>query len=120
VIDRLERGAYGACGIAFPGGEWNNGIVPIDFDIYQDEECETRWRRECEAAGIPPDDFVTAITPGKKVPGQPRRGGLHRYVRDVRGTLGNSTGDMPKSLDIRGKGYVVLPPSPHPDGGTYA
>jgi hypothetical protein len=113
-VDQTHR----AAGIGFLG-EHNRGIVPLDFDT---DEAENWWREQCEADGLDPDDFPTVITPGKadaKHP-PPRRPGKHRYVRDVRGTLGNSTGGLPFGIDVRGHGQVLLPPSPHPDGGTYA
>lgn len=48
-------------------------------------------------------------------------GGLHYYFRPPAGvTLGNRTGALPEGIDIRGNGgYVVAPPSVHPDGGRY-
>jgi hypothetical protein len=107
-----------ATGIGFVGGASNNNIVPLDFDSEAGEEW---WRSQCEAAGIDPDDWPTAITPGKKPKdGGRRRPGRHRYVHDVRGTLTNAAGRLKDlGIDLRGHGQVLMPPSPHPDGGTY-
>jgi len=107
----------GAVGIAFQGGALNHGIVPVDFDA---EAGLSWWQQECAAAGIDPDDFPTVQTPGKLHDGI-RRPGLHRYVFDHRGELGNRRGALKGlGIDMRGKGCAVLPPSPHPDGGFYA
>lgn len=114
VLDRL-RGPH-CVAIGFLGGDLNNNIVPLDFDTAQGEGW---WRDKCLAAGIDPDDFPTVITPGKLRNGV-RAPGRHRYVRDVRGTLGNAVGDMKNlGIDVRGRGHTMLPPSPHPDGGNY-
>ena len=103
--------------IGFPGGALNHRIVPLDFDT---EAGEQWWRDGCVEAGIDPDDFPTVMTPGKKRADGERRPGRHRYVTDVRETLGNSQGELkPLGIDVRGKGHTVLPPSPHPDGGFY-
>src|ERR1700687_176165 len=72
--------------IGFLGGDLNNYIVPLDFDT---EAGEAWWQSQCEAAGIPADDFPTVITPGKVKDGK-RTPGRHRYVSDIRGTLGNA------------------------------
>jgi hypothetical protein len=105
------------CAIGFLGGEFNNGIVPIDFDS---EAGKAWWREQSKAAGINPDKYPTVVTPGKVQPDGKRIPGLHRYVLDVRGTLTNSAGKLKElGIDIRGKGHAVLPPSPHPQGGVY-
>jgi hypothetical protein len=108
----------GCQGIGWPGGEINHFVTAIDFDTKAGDEW---WYEQCKAAGIDPDDYPTVITPGKIKPDGSRVEGRHRYVRDVRGTLGNSNAGKLKELgiDIRGRGFAVLPPSPHPDGGTY-
>lgn len=114
IHDRLQ-GPH-CNGIGFLGGVLNNNIVPLDFDT---KAGEAWWQSKCAAAGIDPDDFPTVITPGKLKAGQ-RTPGRHRYVTDIRRTLGNAEGELHElGINIRGKGHAMLPPSPHPDGGTY-
>jgi hypothetical protein len=107
---------FSVTGIGFPGGEINHSVVPLDFDKPTGWEW---WMSSCAAAGIDPSHFPTVITPGKARNGG-RVPGRHVYVRDVRGALGNSAGKLRElGIDVRGHGHVVLPPSPHPDGGIY-
>ena len=114
ILASLKRN--GCTGIGFPGGELNQNVVALDFDSAAGEAW---WQSGSEAAGIDPDDFPTVITPGKVKDGT-RTPGRHRYVIDVRGTLGNVEGALrPLGINVRGKGQAVLPPSPHPDGGAY-
>ena len=49
------------------------------------------------------------------------RNGFHVYFRmPAEGDVRNSAGQVADGIDVRGTGgYVVLPPSPHPDGGRY-
>lgn len=102
--------------VGFLGGKLNHGIVPLDFDT---EAGEAWWRAECKNENIDPDDFPTVITPGK-LNGGPRVPGRHRYVTDARGLLGNAEGELkPLGINVRGNGHAMLPPSPHPDGGSY-
>jgi hypothetical protein len=118
-LEEIETELAGrATGLGFVGGVSNSNIVPLDFDS---EVGEAWWRSQCEAAGGDPDDWPTAITPGKKPKnGGQRRAGRHRYVHDVRGTLTNAAGRLKDlGIDVRGRGLVVMPPSPHPDGGIY-
>jgi hypothetical protein len=114
ILDRLDRNCRA---IGFLGGALNNHIVPLDFDT---EAGETWWCEQCKAAGIDPHDFPSAVTPGKVRSNGSRRSGKHRYVRDDRKCLGNSQGKLKElGIDVRGKGHAMLPPSSHPDGGTY-
>lgn len=58
-----------------------------------------------EHGPLPPT--IVVVTP---------RPGLHIYLR---GKATNTTGRLPKGIDVRGVGgYVLLPPSPH-ENGTY-
>jgi hypothetical protein len=118
-LEEIEAELAGrATGFGFVGGVSNSNIVPLDFDS---ELGEAWWRSQCKAAGIDPDDWPTVITPGKKLKnGGQRRPGRHRYVHDVRGTLTNAAGRLKDlGIDVRGRGQVLMPPSPHPDGGIY-
>lgn len=49
----------------------------------------------------------TALTPG---------GGQHQYFRDQ---VGEYAGSLGPGVDVKFNGYVVAPPSTHPDGGEY-
>lgn len=45
--------------------------------------------------------------------------GIHLYVTTPE-PFTNSRGDLPDGIDVRGRGgFVILPPSSHPNGGTY-
>jgi hypothetical protein len=118
-LEEIETAlAARATGIGFVGGASNGNIVPLDFDS---EAGEAWWRSECQVAGIDPDHWPTVITPGKK-PGDGGRRcpGRHRYVHDVRRMLTNAAGRLKDlGIDVRGRGQVLMPPSPHPDGGIY-
>ncbi len=121
VLADLSR--PGCVAIGFPGGDLTHHSVPPDFDT---PESEKWWEDQCREASIDPNDFPTVVTPGKipRIGGQPhpelRRAGRHRYVHDVRGLLTNAEGDLGVlGINIRGRGHAMLPPSPHPHGGTY-
>lgn len=48
-------------------------------------------------------------------------GGRHKYFRCPGTHVGNSAGQLGRGLDVRGAGgYLIAPPSVHPDGGVYA
>lgn len=49
-------------------------------------------------------------------------GGMHLYLADPNSQIGNSVKAIHPQVDTRGqgKGYVVCPPSVHPNGGTYS
>jgi hypothetical protein len=49
-------------------------------------------------------------------------GGLHLYFKAPAGvTIGNSAGKLGPGIDVKASGgYVVLPPSVHPNGNRYA
>jgi hypothetical protein len=93
------------------------------LDIDGDEGRETLATLEEQHGGLPPT--VTVITPGKisKKTGVHTGKGLHLYFRyplglDIRNAQDRD--DVP-GLDWRGNGgYVLAPPSVHPDGGVYA
>jgi archaellum biogenesis ATPase FlaH len=103
--------------IGFLGGEINGSIVALDFDNFKGEAW---FRLNCQILGIDPDGFPTVVTPGKFRKDGTRFPGRHRYMRDLRGSLGNAAGSLALvGIDVRGRGHTMLPPSPHPDGGVY-
>ena len=85
-----------------------SGLVVLDFDTDKDDfqggELLERLRRE--------HPTTTARTGG---------GGMHLLFRQPEGVeLGNSRGRLPRGVDVRGHGgYIVLPPSLHPNGEGY-
>ena len=95
-----------ATGVGFATGTVS-GIWVLDLDS---EEAERRWETMQDEHG----ERIATVTAktGK---------GFHVYFkmppgRDIR----NSAGKVGPGIDVRGTGgYVVLPPSAHPDGGVY-
>lgn len=84
-----------AAGIATPTG---GGLFVLDVDNE-----EALKALEAEYGPLPPT--VEVVTP---------RPGRHVYLR---GDVSNSRGALPDGIDVRGTGgYVLLPPSPHPNG----
>ena len=81
------------------------GFVVVDVD-------DPAVLAELEAAHAPLPRTVTCDTP---------RGGAHYYFQvPDGGSLTNARGALPAKIDIRGEGgYVLAPPSVHPNGGVY-
>lgn len=83
-----------------------SGILALDADAYKDTyagDSLLSWENE---------ETVTNLTGG---------GGTHLLFRmpDV-ARYGNATGQLPAGVDVRGYGgYIVLPPSIHPNGRRY-
>jgi Bifunctional DNA primase/polymerase, N-terminal/Protein of unknown function (DUF3987)/Primase C terminal 1 (PriCT-1) len=83
------------------GAAMGDGLFVLDID---DESALAAL--ESEHGRLPPT--VEAVTP---------RPGRHLYFR---GDVGISEGSLPKGIHVRGQGgYVLLPPSPHENGGFY-
>ena len=62
---------------------------------------------------------VTVITPGKLRNGKHEGEGSHLWYRDTLAEKGHKS-KIGNNIDIKGRGgYIVVPPSTHPDGGTY-
>jgi hypothetical protein len=90
-------GLWPRAGVATPTGA---GRYALDVD---DEAAVSEL-----PGALPPT--VVALTGG---------GGRHLWFAHD-GRLTNSPGGLPDGIHFRGDGgYVVLPPSPHPDGGSY-
>lgn len=87
-------------------------LIVIDEDIDEDKGLEgyqevKQWERD--NGSLP--DTVTAIT---------GRGGYHLYFHYDGTDIGNRTGIL-EGVDVRGEGgYVIAPPSTHPNGTEYA
>lgn len=102
---------YPTAGIGIATGSMSNLIV-IDEDLDDDKgkngyEEVRKW--EVENGSLP--ETVTAIT---------GRGGYHLYYHYEGKDIGNRAGIL-EGVDVRGEGgYVIAPPSPHPNGTEYA
>ena len=97
--------------IGIATGSASGGLVVIDLDIDDKKGVDGRETlRKWEAHhGKLPVDTWTAIT---------GRGGYHYFYHDS-ATVRNRTG-IYKGIDVRGEGgYIVAPPSIHPNGNTY-
>lgn len=98
-------------GIGVATGSASNLIV-IDLDIDDTKDLngyEELRKWEKEHGELP--ETVTAIT---------GRGGNHLYFHYEGDDIGNSAGIL-EGVDVRGEGgYVIAPPSPHPNGTEYA
>ncbi|WP_455649104.1 bifunctional DNA primase/polymerase [Enterocloster citroniae] len=97
--------------IGIATGAVSGGLVVIDLDVDKDKGIDGRvtlreWEAEHEKL---PNSTWLAIT---------GRGGYHYFYHDT-STVRNRTG-IYEGVDIRGDGgYVVAPPSIHPNGNTY-
>lgn len=99
-----------AFGVAMATGE-PSGLWVLDVDVKADRDGTQELRRlESIYGELPPT--VTARTGG---------GGVHLFFRmPPDREITNSRGRLPPGIDVRGTGgYVVLPPSPHPEGIPY-
>ncbi|MCI6140433.1 MULTISPECIES: bifunctional DNA primase/polymerase [Clostridium] len=100
-----------AANIGIATGAVSGGLVVIDLDVDKDKGIDGRvtlreWEAEHEKL---PDSTWMAIT---------GRGGYHYFYHDT-STVRNRTG-IYEGIDIRGDGgYIVAPPSVHPNGNTY-
>lgn len=80
-----------------------SGLVVIDVDGPQGEE---------SLKSLPPMPATWEVSTGR---------GRHLYYRSPEGaSVGSSAGRLGEKLDVRGEGgYVVAPPSIHPNGHRY-
>ena len=81
-----------------------SGLLALDADLYKDTFAGDLSEFD--------EETVTSLTGG---------GGTHLlYAMPEGATYGNSTGDLPEGIDIRGAGgYICAPPSLHPSGNRY-
>lgn len=97
--------------IGIATGSVSGGLVVIDLDVDKDKGIDGRATlRDWEAQyGKLPDKTWLSIT---------GRGGYHYFYHDT-SVVKNRT-NIYEGIDIRGDGgYVVAPPSVHPNGRTY-
>jgi hypothetical protein len=103
VIDAMFRGRLES-GVAIATGAVS-GVWVLDMD---GEDGADSLRCLIDEFG-PLPETVTATTPN----------GSHRFYKHV-GGIRNTAGKVAPGIDTRGDGgYVVVAPSPHPDGGFY-
>lgn len=87
-----------------------SGLVVVDLDPAKGG-CAA-WERVCGEHRLQP--YVTLRS-------RTGSGGMHLVYRAPLGvTIRNSSGKLGEGIDVRGRGgYIVLPPSLHPNGNTY-
>jgi hypothetical protein len=83
-----------------------SGLLAIDLDTYKDS--------------FGGDGFLSA-TDQETVTSLTGSGGTHLiYAMPANRKFTNATGNLPDGIDVRGQGgYIVLPPSIHPNGNKY-
>jgi hypothetical protein len=85
-----------------------SAIVGLDIDPKNGGD-DSLARLEKENAPLPPTRTVRTGS-----------GGRHLYFKHPGVAVPNSAGKLGRGLDVRGDGgYLIAPPSLHPDGGTY-
>ncbi len=86
-------------------------LVVVDIDTKNGAQGWESWRDVLERIGRQADQTISVETP---------TGGGHIYFRGNGTKLSNSAGKLGEGLDTRAYGgYVVAPPSVHPNGGSY-
>jgi len=89
-----------------------SGLIAIDLDKHGEQDGLTQWETLTQRYGLNP---MTAIS----LTGGGGRHLLFRIPQDCK--IKNSAGKLAPGIDVRGAGgYVVLPPSIHPNGKPYA
>ena len=83
------------------------GLLALDLDKYKDSYSGAPFLTAQD------EQSITSLTGG---------GGTHLLFAQPAGArLGNGTGSLPDGIDVRGwGGYIVVPPSVHPNGRRYA
>jgi Bifunctional DNA primase/polymerase, N-terminal len=100
-----------AANVGVATGTASGGLLVVDVDGW---DAADRWTALVNLHGYPFPSTVTVLSGG-------RRASFHYYLRLAEGVaLGNSAGRLAEGVDTRCEGgYVVAPPSVHPDGGEY-
>lgn len=88
-----------------------SGLVVVDVDAKDGAPGLESWRELRGELGASIDEAVTCETP---------TGGMHIYYAATTRAIRNSASMLAPGIDIRGEGgYVLAPPSIHPNGGAY-
>jgi hypothetical protein len=112
------RREQGGCGFDVIDGDGPDGFASIADLRHAHCPPDCCAVEVCRATGMLPDIVARSITPGDATRERPRPPGAH-YFSPALGTS-CTTRALP-GIDLRGDGgYVVLPPSVGPDGGSYA
>ncbi len=94
-------GVEGDCGIGVAAKA--SGLVVIDADSY---------KLDCEFSDLERELGPLPETPRALTP----QGGVHYYFRDE---VGDYLGTAGHGVDVKSEGYVLAPPSVHPNGRPY-
>lgn len=123
-LAQLERWwiAHPNANIGLPTGAVN-GIVVVDFDYHHWDGRDEQVDEDGEVYSRPVDDMVLEFF-GGNIPNtwivETPSGGYHFYFRHPGEVIPNSASKVGQAVDIRGDGgYVVAPPSIHPNGNQY-
>ncbi len=102
IIDWWARWPQANVGLHCGG----SGLLALDLDTYKDTFGGDGFISRSE------QETVTSLTGS---------GGTHLiYAMPAERKFTNATGNMPPGIDVRGQGgYIVLPPSIHPNGRQY-
>lgn len=100
------------CNIGIACGSISGGLVVIDLDRHEDRGVDGYHAlKEWEQLNGKLPDTATCITGS---------GGYHYYYLDPLHEYSNTAGKQAAGIDTRGSGgYVVAPPSIHPNGNRY-
>jgi hypothetical protein len=123
-LAQLERWwiAHPHANIGVPTGAIN-GIVVIDFDYHNWEGKDETIDKDGVVHARPLVEWVHEFF-GGQVPRtwvvETPQGGCHFYFKHPGEVVPNSAGKIGQAVDVRGDGgYVVAPPSIHPNGREY-
>lgn len=113
VSSDIEKwwGQHPDCNIAICTGQASGNIVVVDIDVDKEAGKDGRvYLNKWEEQHKPLAETVSAIT---------GRGGIHLYYRVSNEQLRNTSNEK-FAIDIRADGgYVMAPPSVHPNGNSY-
>jgi len=89
-----------------------SGIIAIDVDVKKGAIGMESWRDILQKHGQALGETLTTETP---------TGGLHVIYRSNGLPVRNSAGKLAPGIDVRANGgYIIAPPSIHPNGGAYS
>ncbi len=109
-IERLWS-RWPSANIGVATGSISGGLVVIDLDVDEDRGIdgrETLRRWEADHGALPADTWLSITG----------RGGYHYFYKDT--SIVKNRAGLYEGVDIRGDGgYIVAPPSIHPNGRKY-